>query len=49
MVLAGGIGGAPEVVGSLRGSIIDMAEERLGNTDMGGIADRQLRRNQFTE
>jgi len=49
MVLAGGIEGTAEVVGLLRRSIIGMAEERLGNTDMGGIVDRQLRRNYFAE
>ena len=49
MVLAGGIEGSAEVVGLLRGSIIGVAQERLGDTDMGGIADRQLRRNYFAE
>ena len=44
MVLAGGIEGSAEVVGLLRGSIIGVAQERLGDTDMGGIADRQLGR-----
>ena len=49
MVLAGGIKGASQVVGVLRRAIIGMAEEWLGNTDMRGIADRQLRRNYFAE
>jgi hypothetical protein len=45
VVPTSGIEGPTEVVSPLRRPIIGMAEERLSDADMFGIADRQLGRN----
>ena len=49
VVSTGGVKGATEIVGLLRRPIVGMTEEGLCNTDMGGIAYRQLRRDDLAK
>ena len=49
VVSTGGVEGATEIVGLLRRPIVGMTEEGLGNADMRGIANRQLRRNDLSK
>src|SRR5260370_16707309 len=49
VVSTGSVQGATEIVGLLGRPMVGMTEEGLGNTDIRGIADRQLRRNDLSK